>query len=265
MLSYRESALLVMQLKVLGCSGGVGGNLRTTSFLLDEDILIDAGTGVGDLSFEELCRIDHIFLTHSHLDHVTSIPFLLDTVMGKRTKPIYLHALDRTIEALKSHIFNWVIWPDFNLIPNADSPVLQYCPIKVGETVSIDERNITPLTVNHVVPAVGFRIDSGSASLVFTGDTTKCDELWEEINRIQNLKYLIIETAYSNAERELALVSKHLCPSLLTEELKKLRHESEIFITHLKPDERKLIMDEIKVSAASLNAKALENGQVFRL
>ena len=45
-----------MKLRVLGCSGGIGGrHLRTTSLLVDNDILIDAGTGVGDVSLAELC------------------------------------------------------------------------------------------------------------------------------------------------------------------------------------------------------------------
>jgi phosphoribosyl 1,2-cyclic phosphodiesterase len=104
-----------MKIKVLGCSGGIGGNLRTTTLLVDDDILIDAGTGVSDLSIEQLCAIDHIFVTHSHLDHVTSIPFLVDTVIGMRGKHITLHATRETWQILKDHIFNWKIWPDFSV------------------------------------------------------------------------------------------------------------------------------------------------------
>jgi ribonuclease BN (tRNA processing enzyme) len=100
-----------MRLRVLGCSGGIGGrHLRTTSFLVDNDVLIDAGSGVGDLSLAELTRIDHIFVTHSHLDHVTSIPFLVDTVGGMRNQPITVYATAPTIEILKNHLFNWAIW-----------------------------------------------------------------------------------------------------------------------------------------------------------
>jgi len=81
-----------MRIKVLGCSGGIGGDLRTTSMLVDEDILIDAGTGVSDLSIEQLVKIDHVFVTHSHLDHVTSIPFLVDTVCWMRDRPITVYS-----------------------------------------------------------------------------------------------------------------------------------------------------------------------------
>ena len=116
-----------MRLRVLGCSGGIGGRqLRTTSFLVDGDILLDAGSGVGDLSLAELTRIDHVFVTHSHLDHVTSIPFLIDTVGGMRSKPITVHATAATIEILKSHLFNWSIWPDFSEIPTPEAPFMCY-------------------------------------------------------------------------------------------------------------------------------------------
>ena len=122
-----------MKLKVLGCSGGIGGrHLRTTSLLLDNDILIDAGTGVGDVSLVELMLIDHIFLTHSHLDHVCCIPFLVDTVGGMRNKPLIVHAAEPTLEILRNHLFNWSIWPDFAQIPSPEKPFLRYREIQVG-------------------------------------------------------------------------------------------------------------------------------------
>ena len=108
-----------MKLRVLGCSGGIGGDLRTTSLLLDDDVLIDAGTGVGDLTIEQLARIDHIFLTHSHLDHVTSIPFIVDTVGWMRDLPLTVHATQATLEILRQHLFNWKLWSDFTQIPDA--------------------------------------------------------------------------------------------------------------------------------------------------
>src|SRR6266849_4327239 len=201
-----------MRLRVLGCSGGIGGrHLRTTSFLLDSDVLIDAGTGVGDLSLAELSLIDYIFLTHSHLDHVASIPFLVDTVGGMRTKPLTVYAQRATIEIMHNHLFNWAIWPDFSEIPSPEAPFLRYAEIEVGKTVSLSRRDITPIPARHTVPAVGYHLDSGAASLVFTGDTGPNDALWSVVNRIDNLKYLIIETAFSNTERHLAEISRHLC------------------------------------------------------
>ncbi len=254
-----------MKLRILGCSGGIGGTLRTTSMLLDEDTLIDAGTGVGDLSIDELSRIDHVFLTHSHLDHVTSIPFLVDTVGWMRDKPLTVYAIEPTIEILRQHLFNWKLWPDFTQIPEPSKPFLRYQAISLGATISIGSRRFTPLPANHVVPAVGFQIDSGRASLVFTGDTTTNDALWKVVNRIENLRYLLIETAFCNREKDLAVASKHLCPSLLAEELKKFTRQADIYITHLKPGEVELTMREIQECAGHWNPRMLENNQVFEL
>lgn len=253
-----------MKLRILGCSGGIGGDLRTTSMLLDDDVLIDAGTGVGDLSLQELAGINHIFLTHSHLDHVTSIPFLLDTVGWQRSKPVTLHAIQETLDILSAHLFNWKLWPDFRQIPDAQSPVLRYSPVGVGKPVSIGgRRTITPVPANHVVPAVGFHLDSGAASLVFTGDTTSQDELWKYINKINNLKYIVIESALSDSERELAIISKHLCPELLAAELAKLELDPAIYVTHFKPREAELIMKQIVARIPGRQLHMLEQKQVF--
>ncbi|MDO8312542.1 MAG: 3',5'-cyclic-nucleotide phosphodiesterase [Sideroxyarcus sp.] len=252
-----------MKLRVLGCSGGIGGNFRTTSFLLDHDVLIDAGTGLGELSLAEMSVIDHIFITHSHMDHIACLPLLVDSVAFMRDKPLLIHATAETLDILQKHIFNWEIWPDFAAIPNLHQPVMRYEEIKLGETVEVSGRKLTPLPVNHVVPAVGFWIDSGKASLVFSGDTTTCDAFWQAVNRIPDLRYLIVETAFSDAEKELAVLSKHLCPSLLAEELTKLKLRPDIFITHLKPGEVELTMREISERVRGFAPRILQNGQEF--
>ena len=252
-----------MKLRVLGCSGGIGGNFRTTSLLLDHDVLIDAGTGLSDLSLAEMSVIDHIFITHSHLDHIACLPLLVDSVGFTRDKPLLIHATAETLAILQQHIFNWEIWPDFAEIPNLHQPVMRYEEIKVGEAVDVGGRKLTPLPVNHVVPAVGFQIDSGKASFVYSGDTTTCDAFWQAVNRIQDLRYLVVETAFSDSEKELAVLSKHLCPSLLAEELAKLHLRPEIFITHLKPGEVELTMRQISECVRGFTPKILQNGQEF--
>jgi len=253
-----------VRLRVLGCSGGIGGrHLRTTSFLVDGDVLLDAGTGVGDLSLAELSLVDHIFVTHSHLDHVASIPFIADTVGGMRGQPITVHATRETIAILKNHIFNWEIWPDFTQIPTPQAPFMRYAEIELGRTVSLNGRAFTPLPAIHTVPAVGFLLDSGKGSLVFTGDTGPNDALWAIVNRLANLKYLIIETAFANKERELAELSKHLCPSMLAEELVKFERDAEVYVTHLKPGETELTMQEIEESSGRVQPRMLQNNQVF--
>jgi ribonuclease BN (tRNA processing enzyme) len=253
-----------MRLRVLGCSGGIGGrHLRTTSFLVDHDVLVDAGSGVGDLTLAELSQIDHIFITHSHLDHVASIPFLVDTVGGMRSKPITIYATRATIEILRNHLFNWAIWPDFAEIPSAEAPFMRYREIEVGQPLKLGGRSIVALPARHTVPAVGYHLDSGSASLVFTGDTAPNDALWRIVNRIANLKFLIIETAFSNKERQLADVSRHLCPATLAEELAKLERSAEIYVTHLKPGEIELTMLEIEECAGRFRPRMLQNNTVL--
>lgn len=252
-----------MKLRVLGCSGGIGGGMRTTSLLIDDDILIDAGTGVGDLSLEDLTKINHIFITHSHLDHVACIPLLVDTVGSLRDTPISVYATPATLDILKEHLFNWKMWPDFTRIPNLQTPFMRYETLAVGRTVTLDGRCITPVPANHVVPTVGYHLDSGKGSLVFTGDTTTNDALWVAVNQITNLKYLLIETAFCNRDKDIAMASKHLCPSMLAEELGKLTQTAEIFITHLKPGEADLTMREIYEAAAKYSPKMLENDMVF--
>jgi ribonuclease BN (tRNA processing enzyme) len=255
-----------MKVRILGCSGGIGGRqLRTTSILVDNDILIDCGTGVGDLAIADLAQINHVFLTHSHLDHIASLPLLVDTVGDMRTRPLTVHATEATLEIIRAHIFNWAIWPDFSEIPSVEKPYLRYEAIRVGTAVNLDGRKITALPANHTVPAVGYHLNSGKGSLVFSGDTGPCPDLWVAVNRIRNLRYLIIETAFSNREKRLATVSKHLCPSTLAEELANLERTPEIYITHLKPGQIELTMQEIEDGIGELKPRMLQNNEVFDL
>ncbi|MGH8677897.1 MAG: MBL fold metallo-hydrolase [Burkholderiales bacterium] len=254
----------MVQVRILGCSGGIGGNLRTTSMLVDHDVLIDAGTGVVDLTLSELELIDHVFLTHSHLDHVASLPLIVDTIGPIRKRPFTVHCTSATQKILKDHVFNWKMWPDFSEIPTRAAPYLRWQTIELGETTELNGRRFTALPANHVVPAIGYWLDSGQASLVFTGDTTTNDALWVEVNKIRNLRFLIIETAFPNTERELAVQSKHLCPSLLAAELAKLENPPRIYITHLKPGAGTQTMAEVEEDAHEFNPRMLANGQVFR-
>ena len=251
-----------MKLRVLGCSGGIGGNLRTTSFLVDHDMLIDAGTGVGELSLTELAMIDHVFVTHSHLDHIACLPLMIDSIGFMRDRPLTIYSSEETLDILKKHIFNWKVWPDFSEIPSSQQPYMRYQPISLGETVILEGRRITAIPASHVVPAFGYQLDSGKASMVFSGDTTTNDAFWKVVNKIKNLRYLIIETAFSNRERNLAVLSKHLCPSLLADELVKFKRNAEVFITHLKPGEMELTMGEIEDCVRESRPKMLLNNQV---
>lgn len=253
-----------MKIRVLGCAGGIGGGeLRTTAFLVDEDVLIDCGTGVGELSIAELARIDHVFLTHSHLDHTACLPLLVDTVGDLRREPVTVHAIEPTLDLLRAHMFNGAMWPDFSRIPNAAAPYLRYAPIRVGEPVDLGGRRITALPARHTVPAVAYRLDSGRGSLVYSGDTGPCRELWAAVAGIDDLRHLIVETAFPNRLCGLAEASLHLCPAMLAEELAGPRRPVEIHITHLKPGQADVTMREIEDAIGGLRPRMLRNGQVI--
>lgn len=258
-----------MNLHVLGCSGAIAAGCKTTAFLLEEDILIDAGTGVGDLSLEALARIDHILISHSHLDHVLSIGLLADSVMRLRRAqdrpPIQVRALPDTIAALRTHIFNSVIWPDFTRLPSAEQPVLEMVPLAVGEVLQLGSRRIEVLSASHTVPAVGFAVDGGEAGWwVYTGDTGPNKALWDRL-RDMRVAHLVIETAFSDEERQLARISRHLCPAALGHELAQLDGSVDVHITHIKPGEMEAVMAEIEKLGSPHRIHALAAGQVMQV
>lgn len=253
-----------MKLRVLGCSGGIGGrHLRTTSFLVDQDILIDAGSGVADLSIAELAAIDHVFLTHAHLDHILALPLMADSVADRRQTPLVVHAIPGVIEALRQHIFNGAIWPDFTRLPDAERPFVRFAPLEIGVAVDLGGRRISALPVSHTVPAVGYCLDSGAGSLVFSGDTGPSAEFWKAVNALPNLRYLLIECAFSNHEIRLAEASRHLCPQLLGEQLACLQQPCELLITHLKPGDIERTLREIERDLAAYNPAMLQNNQIL--
>ncbi len=234
----------MMQLRILGCSGGIGEGLCTSSYLVDEDILLDAGTGVGRLSIAEMQQITHVFLTHSHMDHITSLPLLVDTLFSSLDQPLMVYARAETIAAFKMHIFNWQIWPDFSELPSKDKPVIEFREMLPGDVVEINGRRVEMIDVNHTVAAAAFSVSDDSSRLVYSGDTTTNDVLWNSLNAYESLDFMILESAFGNKDLELATLSKHYCPSLLAEDLKKLKHQPLIGISHLKPGEEKTIMEE---------------------
>ena len=254
-----------MILNVLGCSGAIAAGCKTTAYLLDDDVLLDAGTGVGDLPLDALARIDHILISHSHLDHILSIGLLADSVMRLRHAQgrgaIHVHALPQTLAALRTHIFNGVIWPDFGRLPSAEEPILKFHPFAVGDVLSVAGKRIEVLSAAHTVPAVGFAVDAGGDRwCVYTGDTGPNPALWERA-RTMTISHLIIETAFSDEERQLARISRHLCPTALAEELGKLDGSVDVFITHIKPGETQAVMAEIGQMATSHRIHALQAGQ----
>lgn len=236
-----------MRVRVLGCSGAIARGCRTTSFLVDRDLLVDAGTGVGDLTLEEMAGIGHVLLTHSHLDHVAALPLMIDSIASQLTRPVCIHALPGTIQALRNHVFNNFIWPDFSRIPTPDNPFITFEEIQVGQVLEIGGKRIEVLPAVHTVPACGYAISAGAGNWVFTGDTERNPAFWRRLNQLR-VAALVIETAFSNREKDLARRSLHLAPETLAEELDRIDKGKgfPIFITHTKPAETDMIMAEIQ-------------------
>jgi ribonuclease BN (tRNA processing enzyme) len=254
---------------VLGCSGAIAAGCKTTAFLVDDDLLIDAGTGVGDMPLDAMARVDHILISHSHLDHVLSIGLLADSVLRQRRTrgcaPIQVHALPETLQALRSHIFNGAIWPDFTRLPSAEQPVLEMLPFAVGDVLHLNGKRIEVLPASHTVPAVGFAVDGGAAGWwVFSGDTGPNPRLWQRLARMK-VAHLVIETAFGDDERALAHISQHLCPAELGSELAQLAGSVDVHITHIKPGEMDAVMAEIGRLKTPHRVAALSAGQVMQL
>ncbi len=255
-----------MRLQVLGCSGGIGPGAKTTSLLLDGDILIDAGTGICDLEWDQLQGIRHVFLTHSHMDHVFGIPLLIDALFVHLDTPLTIHALPETIEALGAHIFNWSIWPDFRQLPEPERSLLRFSPMAPGEVRTVGDRSIEMIEVQHAVPAAGFLVSDGEgARFCFSGDTGVNDSLWPALNRVDRLDLLIIECAFADELAELAGAAGHYVPATLVTDLARLDGDARIAITHIKPGQEEQIMAQLAEAAPWRGFHRLRAGDVFTL
>ena len=218
------------------------------------------------MELQALLEVDQVFLTHSHLDHIAMLPMLIDTVGDQRTQPITVYALDETLRILRAHVFNWLIWPDFTAIPDRTNPFMRFQAVKPGDCIDIGRgRSVTVLPASHSVPAVGYSLGCSGGSLAFTGDTTISDTVVEAINKITDLRYLLIETAFPNSFQDLAVAARHLSPMLLHRFLSRLNVSPSIFVTHFKPVFERVTAQEVFSYDGRLELGILEQGQEFEL
>jgi len=234
-----------MKLEILGSAGAEFPDFRPPAFLLDGQLLLDAGTIGSVLNEDEQWKIRDIFITHSHLDHIRGIPALADNIIMKNLKHSFtVHSTSVVISALRDHIFNGVIWPDFTKLPSSENPVIKYETIEAHQKYMVKDYSIEAIPVNHSVPAVGFRVSSGGKTLVYTGDTGPTEEIWKHCSGVDAL---IVEVSFPNNMESLALITKHLTSSMLVEELAKIDElPGRILITHPKPQYYDIIRSEIE-------------------
>lgn len=253
-----------MNLTVLGCAGGIGGRERLTTCLwLDDDILFDAGTGLASLDMEQLVKIDHVFLSHSHLDHLAGLALLADAVLGKRVGPVTIHATEKVIATLKAHFFNWTIWPDFTMLPTTEDPILCWSPVRPGVTLNLGGRLITANPVNHAVDAVGYWVRNQDSGFLFTGDMAATPGLWQKMKEEAKLAKVIVDCSFANADLDLAVVSGHFCPQSLIDDIQAMPRSIDFLIYHLKPGQEEMIMQELRADAGGRSFEALRCGDHF--
>lgn len=236
-----------MQIKVLGCHGSQMPGCNTTSFLLDGNILIDAGTITSLLTLEEQVKIDYVLVTHAHLDHVRDIMFLADNICYlQKDRPLTIIATNNIIDTLRTYLFNNIIWPDFSLLPTPEKPVLKFMAVRPGEKIKLDDITVTAILVHHVIETVSYSIETNKASVLILGDTGPTEEVWKVANGIDNLKAVFIETSLPNDMQDVADMTGHLTPSGLKQELKKLNnHNHDIYLYHMKIQYRETIQREV--------------------
>ncbi len=255
-----------MKIKVLGCSGAeVPGN-RPPSFLLDNKILFDTGSLTNALDIKGQLKIEHIFITHSHLDHIMGIPFLADNlIFGQKWHKVNVVSIPPVIKSIKKSLLDGSIWPDFTAIPTTHQSILTLKVLKFGQSVKIGGYTITSYQVNHSVPATGYLVeDQRRRRFFYTGDTGPSDATWEKLGGKQ-IHCLIIETSFPNRMEEIAIRTGHLTPRLLKKEILKMKQMPErIYITHQKPRYSKAIKIELQKLNLK-NLKLLRDGQTVEV
>jgi ribonuclease BN (tRNA processing enzyme) len=253
-----------MRIRILGCSGGIGAGSRTSAMLIDDDVLIDAGTGIGDLELDDLDSIRHVFLTHAHLDHIAGLPMLVDRVFDENfTTPLTVYAREETLRAIQAHLFNGIIWPDFAKLPSAERPMLRYRVCSPGDTITIDHRDFYAVDVMHSVPSLGYTVQNSGGAFAVSGDTKTNETLWPVLNACNDLRVLVIEVSFPDEMESLATVSGHYCPKTLTADLKRLEHDPEIWLTGMKPGEEKAILEQVIKAAPQRKIQMLSRGTVL--
>ena len=251
-----------MKIRVLGGHGGLSKGYLTTSFLIDDKILIDAGAVASSLSIDEQRNINYILISHGHLDHIKDLAFICDNCFGLREKAFKVYAHQTVKEIIHRHLFNDVVWPDFTKLPSIDKPTIKIHPV-VEETINIEGYSVTCVKVTHAHDALGFVIEKDNVAVVFTLDTGPTERIWEVSRGIKNLKAVFTEVSFPNHQSEIAKISDHHTPESIIEELSKMPPGVPVFLTHMKP----YFKDDIIHELTRLNHPRLKflnyDGEIF--
>jgi len=235
-----------MRYRVLGCFGGEAPGYHLSSFLLDDTVLIDAGSVSGVLEIPAQSRIEAVLLTHSHLDHVRGLCHLADNVFGRRDRPISVYSIEPVLEALKTSLLNNVLWPDFTEIPNSRMPILEFRAMAEGTSTLLGQFRVTPIRLSHTVISIGYLIEGDFGAFLHLGDTGPSEQVWRLVKGMSNLRAVVIGTSFPNRLQQLADLSGHLTPQGLKAELAKGEVKASVYIYHMKPHYVSEITQELK-------------------
>jgi 3',5'-cyclic-nucleotide phosphodiesterase len=226
-----------MELRVVGCHGGETPRHRTSAFLVDERLGIDAGSLTSGLDLKLQFGLNAILVSHAHLDHVRDLATIADNRCQAECDPLIVAASGGTIRALKKHFFNNLIWPDFSQIPSKDNPTIKFLELKPERPVEIGNYRVRSIMVNHTIESAGFIVEGPDATIAYSGDTGPTDRLWQLLRKEPNLKALLMEVSFPNREQKLATVSGHHTPRTLALDLKKFGKPKDLptLLYHIKP------------------------------
>jgi cAMP phosphodiesterase len=225
-----------VRIRALGASGGELRGHGCTCFLVDGRLAVDAGALTSRLDLPELDRVDHVLVTHAHLDHVKDVPLLADLMVGRRRRPVTVHASRGATETLRRSLFNGRLWPDFTRIPSARRPVVRLEPFAFGAPFRIGPYRVSAVKVRHTVESSGFVVRRGPAAFAVSGDTGPTTAFWREVNRAAGLRAVFVEVSFPARMQRLADRSGHLTPRTLVGELAKVEREGvPVYLYHLKP------------------------------
>jgi HD-GYP domain-containing protein (c-di-GMP phosphodiesterase class II)/ribonuclease BN (tRNA processing enzyme) len=238
----------VNNIEFLGTSGSKATSQATTCVKVSKHCVIDAGNIIAGMG-THVYDIEHIFLTHSHFDHIIDIPFLADLFVIKKKVPLKIYGLKETLYNLRQFIFNHHIWPNFEEIHllHSDDFTVKFIEIHPNQCYEIDGITLTPFKTNHTNGSCGYLIEQNKHAVLFTSDTYKCQEIWDMLDAYPHIHSLVVDVSFPSSYEQLAHDSKHMTPKILAEELLLCkRKDFRIFPIHLKPTLESTIKYEIK-------------------
>ncbi|MBC8352134.1 MAG: 3',5'-cyclic-nucleotide phosphodiesterase [Planctomycetes bacterium] len=223
-----------MKIKVIGSS--VDGNpcQYAASYVINDHLAIDAGS-IGFMSVAAQKQIQHILISHSHLDHIGSLPIFIDNVYAPGPDCVKVYGSESVVDCLKSNFFNDCVWPDLLRLSREESPFLDFVTLENAATIQLGDIKVTPIALDHVIPTFGFVIDDGESAMAVVSDTGPTEKVWEVANQNEHLKCVIIEAAFPNSMAWLAERAKHLTPELMHREYDKLDRQVPLMVVHIKP------------------------------